>query len=113
MKKNRKTRKEMRAKRKLASRSTLRGSASRPRFCVYRSNTKLSAQLIDDEKKHTVLSDSVNGKNIKMAQSLGKNIAEKAKALKIKTVVFDRSGFRYHGVVRVVAEAAREGGLVF
>lgn len=113
MKKNIKTRKEMRAKRKLASRTRVHGSAVRPRLAVYRSNTRLSAQLIDDEKKHTILSDSVRGKNKEMAAVLGKRIAEKAKALKITSVVFDRSGFRYHGVVRAVADAAREGGLVF
>lgn len=108
-----KTRKEMRAKRKLASRIVVRGSAVRPRLAVYRSNTRLAAQLIDDEKKVTLFSVSVTGKNTESAKALGKEIVEKAKAAHITTIVFDRGGFRYHGVVKVIADSAREGGLVF
>ncbi len=108
-----KTRKEMRAKRKLASRVLVRGSESRPRFAVYRSNTRLSAQLIDDEKKITLVAAAVMGKNIKAAVTLGKDVAEKAKAAHISSVVFDRAGFRYHGIIKAIADSAREGGLVF
>ena len=108
-----KTRKEMRAKRKLGSRVTVRGTESRPRLAVYRSNTKLSAQLIDDEHNRTTIMVTVKEKNITAGSTLGKQIAEKANVKHITTVVFDRGGFRYHGVVKAVADAAREGGLVF
>ena len=108
-----KTRKEMRAKRKLASRIIVRGSAIRPRLAIYRSNTRLSAQLIDDDNKVTLFSVSVSGKNTESAKALGKDIVEKAKAAHVTTVVFDRGGFRYHGVIKVIADSAREGGLVF
>ncbi len=111
--KSMKTRKEMRAKRKLGYRITVRGSAARPRLAVYRSNTRLSAQLIDDDKKVTLFSASVPGKNAEAAVKLGRDVAEKAKAQKITTVVFDRAGFRYHGVVKAIADSAREGGLIF
>ncbi len=103
----------MRAKRKLASRVLVRGSEARPRLAVYRSNTRISAQLINDDARVTFLTASVKGKNSAAATALGKEIAEKAKAKKISTVVFDRAGFRYHGVVKAVADAARAGGLVF
>ncbi len=103
----------MRAKRKLASRIIVRGSAARPRLAVYRSNTRLSAQLIDDDTQVTVLFASVSGKNTAAAKALGADIATKAKAAHITTVVFDRGGFRYHGVVKVLADSARENGLVF
>lgn len=108
-----KTRKEMRAKRKLASRVLVHGSASRPRLAVYRSNTRISAQVIDDDAHTTVSSAVVVGKNIEKAKELGAAIAKKALEQKISTVVFDRGGFRYHGIIKAVADAAREGGLVF
>ena len=103
----------MRAKRKLASRILVHGSTARPRLAVYRSNTRLAAQLIDDDSKTTLLMASVKGKNTEAAIALGKEIAEKAKAKHINTVVFDRAGFRYHGVVKTIADTARAGGLVF
>ena len=103
----------MRAKRKLASRVIVHGSAARPRLAIYRSNTRLSAQLIDDDKKATIVFSSVLGKNTAAAKTLGKEIAEKAKSAHVTAVVFDRGGFRYHGVVKTIADSAREGGLVF
>jgi large subunit ribosomal protein L18 len=108
-----KTRKEMRAKRKLASRVIIQGTSDRPRFAVYRSNTRLSAQLIDDVAHKTILSFAVKGKNIASGIELGKTVAEKALASKISTVIYDRGGFRYHGVIKSIADAAREAGLKF
>jgi len=108
-----KTRKEMRSKRKLASRVLVHGSAVRPRLAVYRSNTRLSVQLINDDTKITIATASAPDKNIASATALGKEIAEKAKASHITTVVFDRAGFRYHGVVKAIADSARDSGLVF
>ncbi len=108
-----KSRTEMRLKRKLRIRAKIAGTATRPRFTVFRSNQKLSAQLIDDEKRETILAKSADGKNVKAARELGLAIAAAAKAKKIVTVVFDRSGYRYHGVIKATADAAREGGLKF
>lgn len=103
----------MRAKRKLKSRVLVHGTSMRPRLAVYRSNTRVAAQLVDDDKKVTIASASVKGKNVQAAKELGTKIADLAKAQKVTTVVFDRGGFQYHGVVKAVADAAREGGLVF
>lgn len=108
-----KTRKSMRAKRKGAFRAKVLGTAARPRFCVFRSNTRVSAQLIDDQNRKTLVSGWVKEKNKEAGTKLGKEIAQKAKAAHIKSVVFDRAGFRYHGVVAAIADAAREGGLQF
>lgn len=103
----------MRLKRKLKIRAKIFGTPKRPRFTVFRSNRKLSAQLIDDEKRATLISKAVVGKNQKAAKNLGTAIAAEAKDKKITQVVFDRSGYRFHGVVKAVADAAREGGLKF
>lgn len=108
-----KTRKIARSKRKLGYRVIVRGTADRPRLAVYRSNTRVTAQLIDDEAGKTLFSESVQGKNVAAGVKLGKAVAEKAKAKKVNTVVFDRGGFRYHGVIKAIADAAREGGLAF
>ena len=100
-------------------RAKVSGSAEAPRLCVYRSNKNIEAQLIDDVKGVTLVSSSSmtlkleNGSNIEAAAKVGKDIAEKALAKKIKKVVFDRSGYIYHGRVKALAEAAREAGLDF
>lgn len=100
-------------------RTKISGTADKPRLCVYRSNKNIEAQLIDDVKGVTLVSSSTvalkseNGGNIAGAKLVGKDIAEKAIALKIKTIVFDRSGYIYHGRIKALAEAAREAGLVF
>lgn len=86
-------------------------------MCVYRSNTGMYVQLIDDTTQKTIVSAST--KELKMkkgtkqeaASKLGELIAKKASSKKIKTVVFDKGGFKYHGRVKAVAEAARENGL--
>ena len=106
-----KTRKQMRMKRKAGIRVHVNGTADRPRLAVYRSNTRISAQLIDDVSAKTVVSSWVKGKNKANAAKLGLEIAAMAKDKHITNVVFDRGGFRYHGVVAAVAAAAREGGL--
>jgi large subunit ribosomal protein L18 len=99
-------------------RKKISGTAERPRLSVYRSNTNMYAQLIDDEKGVTILSANIKdlkGKGTKkeLAKELGVLIAKKSKAKKITKLVFDRGAFNYHGRVRALAEGAREGGLEF
>ena len=108
-----------RVRRHARVRAKISGTAACPRLCVYRSNKNIEAQLIDDVKGMTLASSSsmglklANGSNIDAAKLVGKDIAEKALAKKIKKVVFDRSGYIYHGRVKALAEAAREAGLEF
>jgi large subunit ribosomal protein L18 len=104
----------------LGIRTRIAGTAERPRLSVYRSNTGIYAQLIDDLKGNTLASASskeleLKGKSINVASSkeVGKKLAEKAIASGIQTVVFDRSGYKYHGRVKALADGAREGGLKF
>lgn len=113
-------RKMERERRHLRVRRKISGTESRPRLCVYRSNTNLYVQVIDDVAGNTLVSASTLDKEIKTkhankeaAKELGALIAKKAKAKKIESVVFDRGGYIYHGVVKELAEAAREGGLKF
>ncbi|MGB0184597.1 MAG: 50S ribosomal protein L18 [Opitutales bacterium] len=100
-------------------RKKITGTAERPRLAVHFSNKHIYAQCIDDDKGHTMAYVSSVAKegglkaNAEGATALGKQIAEKAKAAGIESVVFDRSGRRYHGCVKSFAEAAREGGLQF
>ena len=97
--------------------NTIVGTSERPRLSVYRSNKQIYAQLIDDESGHTVASASslvdkkAKGTKIDQAKLVGKEIAEKAKKVKISRVVFDRNGYLYHGRVKSLAESARENGL--
>lgn len=107
-------RRHMRVRRKIS------GTAERPRLCMYRSNTGIYAQIIDDVAGNTLAQASTMDKEIKekhsnkeAAKEVGALIAKRAKEKKIETVVFDRSGYIYHGVVKELAEAAREGGLKF
>ncbi|MDA8596819.1 50S ribosomal protein L18 [Candidatus Pacebacteria bacterium] len=97
-------------------RSRVAGTATRPRLAVYRSNKALYAQLIDDEAQKTLAaadSRKESGSPSEAATAVGKAIAEKAKAAKIETVVFDRGGFKYQGGIAALADAAREAGLKF
>ena len=100
-------------------RNKISGTPESPRLCLYRSNKNIEAQLIDDVHGVTLVSSSSmslrleNGSNIAAASLVGKDIAEKALAKNIKVVVFDRSGYIYHGRVKALAEAAREAGLKF
>ena len=99
-------------------RSVVAGTAARPRLSVFRSSSHMYAQLIDDESGKTLASASsleVKGKAAKTDKSVevGKLIAGKGKALNIESVVFDRGGYKYHGRVKALADAAREAGLKF
>ena len=100
-------------------RSKVSGTSEAPRLNVFRSNDNIFVQIIDDTKGNTLVSSSSvelklkNGGNIEGAKLVGKDIAEKAKKAKIKTVVFDRGGYLYHGRVKALADAARENGLEF
>ena len=97
-------------------RNKISGTAERPRLSVYRSNKAIYCQLIDDLKRETLAaasSQGLKGNKSEQAAEVGKLIAEKAKAQKIDTIVFDRGGYRYHGRVRSLADGAREGGLKF
>ena len=97
------------------------GTSSKPRLSVFRSNTDIYAQLIDDNSGATIASASSKQKDISAQKApkseksklVGEAIAKKATELGIKEVVFDRSGYIYHGRVKAVAEGAREGGLTF
>ena len=110
---------EVRKRRHTRVRNKISGTAECPRLNVFRSNTQIFAQIIDDVKGVTLVSSSSvelkikNGGNVEGAKLVGKDIAEKAKKLKIKNVVFDRGGYLYHGRVQALAEAARENGLEF
>lgn len=113
-------RKAERVRRHKRVRNKISGTAECPRLCVFRSNTNLYVQVIDDENQVTLVSASTLDKDVKTkksnkeaAKELGTLIAKKAKAKKIETVVFDRGGYVYHGVVKELADAAREGGLKF
>ncbi len=107
------TKKILRIRRKFRIRAKISGTKERPRLTVFRSNYGLFAQLIDDVKGVTLISKRMKGKNKEVARSLGSLVARQAKAKHISSVVFDRSGYRYHGVIREFADAARSGGLQF
>jgi large subunit ribosomal protein L18 len=100
-------------------RKKISGSVERPRLSVYRSNSEIYAQIIDDEQGVTLVAASSlqtekAGKTpTEKAAEVGKLIAEKAKSANIEQVVFDRGGYMYHGRVKALAEGAREGGLIF
>jgi len=94
------------------------GSAKCPRLCVFRSNKHIYAQLIDDDKKKTLVSAKdteikKKDKKFVLASEVGKLIAQKALEKKIEKVAFDRAGYKYHGRVKSLADGAREGGLKF
>ena len=98
-------------------RKNISGTKEMPRLNVFRSNSEIYAQVIDDEKGVTLVSSSsralklANGGNIEAAQAVGKDIAQKCKKAKINKVVFDRGGYLYHGRVSALADAARAEGL--
>ncbi len=104
-------------RRKARIRAKLSGTAERPRLAIFKSHKYIYAQIIDDTKGNTLVStDSrkVGGKTpVERAEAVGIEIAKKAKAAKIDKVVFDRSGYLYIGKIKVVADAARKGGLEF
>ena len=114
-----KSRNELRKKRHARVRNKVSGTSECPRLNVFRSNSQIFVQVIDDEKGVTLVSSSSlslkleNGGNIEGAKLVGKDIAEKCKAANITKVVFDRGGYLYHGRVEALAEAARSNGLEF
>lgn len=102
---------DLRQKRKARVRAKVTGTSVRPRLSVFKSNQSISAQIIDDTKGVTLVSARVKGKMRTSGKELGEMIAKAALSKKITTVVFDRSGYRFHGVVKEIADAARKGGL--
>ncbi len=115
------SRNDVRKARHARVRSKITGTVNTPRLNVFRSNGNIFAQIIDDEASVTLVSASSidkelkleNGGNIEAATKVGELLAKRAKDAKIKTVVFDRGGYLYHGRVKALAEAARENGLEF
>jgi large subunit ribosomal protein L18 len=113
------TKVESRRRRHRRVRRKVTGTAERPRLAVYRSNRGIGAQLIDDAAGHTLaaassLEPELRGtKRAEMPTAVGKLVAERASAAGIGRVVFDRGGHLYHGRVKALADAAREGGLEF
>jgi large subunit ribosomal protein L18 len=121
-----KTREDRRRRIQLRQRKRISGTSERPRLSVFRSVSHIYAQVIDDLSGTTIVSASsvepslkgafekgVQGGNLKGAEAVGKAIAERSIEKGIKKVVFDRSGFLYHGRIRAVADAARKAGLEF
>ncbi|MBF9017145.1 MULTISPECIES: 50S ribosomal protein L18 [unclassified Oceanispirochaeta] len=109
-----------RLQRKKHVRKKISGTAERPRLTVFKSNKNISLQVIDDIKGHTLLSVSTLEKdytavkiNLEGGSQLGKVIGERMKAAGITTIVFDRNGYMYHGIVKAIAEAARAEGIQF
>jgi large subunit ribosomal protein L18 len=100
-------------------RKKIEGTPARPRLTVFKSNTAIYAQVVDDSKGHTLLAtssrdlDKKGGVSVTISKTVGKKLAEKALASGIKDIVFDRNGYLYHGNVKALAEGAREGGLNF
>ncbi len=111
--------KKQRARRKRSIRIKIAGTADRPRLSVHKSLKFISAQLIDDDKGVTLASASSqekgmkSGKNADIASLVGKELAKRAKEKNIEKVVFDRSGYLYHGKIKSLADGAREAGLKF
>lgn len=110
------------SRRKIRTRIKVRGTSSRPRLTVYKSNKYISAQIIDDQENITLASITEKklgklgelGKDgVAKGKELGKMLAEKALKLKIKKIVFDKGGYAYHGKIKAIAIGAREGGLDF
>ncbi|HTK03356.1 MAG TPA: 50S ribosomal protein L18 [Alphaproteobacteria bacterium] len=98
------------SQRKRRVKAKISGTADRPRLTVFKSNQYVYAQIIDDEKGHTL----VSAKGVKVdGEKVGEDLAKKAVAKKIKKVVFDRNGFMYHGRIKAIADGARKGGLEF
>ena len=110
---------EARAKRRRRIRGRVTGTAERPRLAVFRSNKQIYAQAIDDAAGVTLVAarstevDQAGLNKSAVAKKVGELLAERARAKSIESVVFDRSGYLYHGRVKALAEGAREGGLKF
>ena len=109
--------KEQRARIHRRIRKKVMGTSERPRLCVFRSSKGIYCQVIDDLAGHTIAAatfkEADKGTKTEQAVSVGKLIAEKTKSAGVTKVVFDRGGFLYHGRIKALADAAREGGLEF
>ncbi len=116
---NKESKNSARLRRHIRVRNKINGTKEMPRLNVFRSNSQIFAQIIDDTTGKTLVSSSSvalkikNGGNIEGASLVGADIAKKAKTAKIKSVVFDRGGYLYHGRIKALADAARENGLEF
>jgi large subunit ribosomal protein L18 len=118
-----KTKEDIRQRLHARIRKKLAGSPQRPRLAVFRSQSHIYAQVIDDEAGRTLCAassldtdlkaDAKRGSNVAAAKAVGKLIAQRAQEKGVSAVVFDRGGFQYHGRVKALADAAREGGLKF
>ena len=112
------TKSDRRLKIRRGIRKTITGTIQRPRLSVFKSNKGVYAQLIDDTKGHTIAAANsveigAKGSNIESAKQVGSKLAERAKAAGLETIVFDRSGYKYHGKIKALADGVREGGLKF
>lgn len=119
MKNYHKIKRAKRQRRAARTRAKIFGTDKKPRLAVFRSNKNIYAQLINDIKGKTLVSvnsrqlERGKNKRTELAQAIGRQIAQKALALKIKEVVFDKGGYSYHGIVKSLADGARAGGLKF
>jgi len=115
---------DRREKRHLRIRKRVQGTAARPRLSIFKSSKHIYVQLIDDENGRSLASATTNTKankadgkksfcNVANGTNVGRQIAEKARSTGHEQVVFDRSGYRYHGIIKAIADAAREAGLKF
>ena len=117
---SKKNKHEARVARQIRVRATVKGTASKPRLCVFKSLNNIYAQVIDDDARVTLVSASTldadvktKASNIEAAKEVGALVAKRAIEKNIETVVFDRNGYLYHGKVQALADAAREAGLKF
>jgi large subunit ribosomal protein L18 len=111
-----KTKSDRRYRRHMRVRKRVQGTPERPRLVVYRSIKHISAQLVDDLARHTLLTvtdGGITGSKSQRALEVGKRLAERAKETGVSKIVFDRGGYRYHGRVKALADGARKGGLEF
>jgi large subunit ribosomal protein L18 len=111
------SRNKLRLHRKRRIRAKVSGTSEKPRLCVFRSLTRIEAQVIDDQKGVTLIQSDTKklkaNNDIKGAEAVGKEIAKQCLGKKISEVVFDRGGYKYHGKIKALADGAREGGLKF
>ena len=107
------TKKQMRVRRHLRVRNKVRGSSERPRMSIFKSNSKIEVQFIDDDKNITLIGLSSSNKNLEAAKNLGSEAAKTALSKGINEVVFDRGGFSFGQNLKALADSAREEGLKF
>jgi large subunit ribosomal protein L18 len=107
------TKKQMRVRRHLRVRNKVRGSSERPRMSIFKSNSKIEVQFVDDDKNITLLGISSSAKNLEAARNIGAKAAELALSKGINEVIFDRGGFSFGQNLKALADSAREAGLKF